>query len=237
MGRRRAALHRHSDRRAWPTKEQFTDFEFAFEWRHMKAAGNAAPRVRWRRRLGRANARQKSVRRHRTANSRRRLISTTSSGKTRRTLPTGSRHMATCSRRQDDNEAFRPASPAACRSLPKKHLCKPTGQWNDISSAASAAKCACRSTARKFPAAAASRRRRATSACNRKARRSSSATLRSARSRAPKAGQWHSDGWIDLFNGRDLAGWKEIGTQEGWAVDSGVLVAAGKAKSAGRRVG
>jgi hypothetical protein len=40
------------------------------------------------------------------------------------------------------------------------------------------------------------------------------------------------DGWIELFNGRDLTGWREIGTLEGWSVKSGELVAEGKAQSA-----
>ncbi len=52
---------------------------------------------------------------------------------------------------------------------------------------------------------------------------------RSNNQRPPSGGQQQSDGFTPLFNGKDLAGWKEFPTGKGsWAVENGVLVAKGK---------
>src|SRR5262245_35457216 len=47
---------------------------------------------------------------------------------------------------------------------------------------------------------------------------------------APAAGDDKSDGWVQLFNGKDLTGWKTHPDSPGdWKVEDGILVGRGKA--------
>jgi hypothetical protein len=131
---------------------------------------------------------------------------------------------------------FAPASPRGLRSLPKKQLCKPTGEWNEYH-----VRCengAVRLSVNGEEVAGGSDISPAHGAICLQLP-SLQIEFRGMRVRElPTAGgvattpPASGNGWLELFNGHDLAGWEETGTTGGWAVKGGELVAAGKAQSA-----
>jgi hypothetical protein len=129
---------------------------------------------------------------------------------------------------------FTPASARGLRSLPKKQLCKPAGQWNEYHVRCENGEVRLSVNGEEVSGGSETNPARghiclqlSSLPIEFRGMRVRELDGASSASVAPSGGDW-----IELFNGRDLTGWEEIGTTGGWSVKGDEIIAAGKAVSA-----
>lgn len=214
------------------TKDRFTEFEFEFEWRHVRSGGNAGALV-W---VGDNDLAGLEPGKKVLGGIELQILDEGYTADYKRLNPQDSAdwfttHGDVLAVGKTTMKPFPPVSPRGVRSLPKKHLCKPTGEWNKYS-----VRCVGGEVRLSVNGEEVSGGSNIAPAMGYICLQSegSPVVYRNLRVRevSDSDGNGETDGWIDLFNGRDLAGWREIGTQDGWKVEAGVLAAVGKAKGA-----